>query len=52
MANDQSAAFIKKARELGAEDDPSAANLLMSRLARTPPEPKPAKNLKAKKPAK
>lgn len=48
----QSDAFIEKARELDAGEENSAADVLMGRLARTPPDPKPAKRPKAKKPAK
>ncbi|WAX94420.1 hypothetical protein N7E70_022535 [Aminobacter sp. NyZ550] len=36
----QSAAFIKKARELEADGEESAADELMKRLAKTPPEPR------------
>jgi hypothetical protein len=48
----QSERFIETAREIGADEDKSAADDLMIRLARTPPEPKPAHKPKAKKPAK
>lgn len=50
--SDQSAEFIRIAKEIGADRSPSAADQLMSRLARTPPDPNPAKKPKAKKPAK
>jgi hypothetical protein len=36
----QSKAIIKKAREIGADEDESAADGLLKRLARKPPEPK------------
>lgn len=49
---EQSKRFIEKARELEANDDDSKADMLMGRLARTPPDPKPAKKPKAKKPVK
>ena len=39
----QSEKFIEKARELGLGNmDASAADAVMGRLAKTPPEPKPA----------
>lgn len=50
--SEQSALFIEKAREVGADESQSLADLLLGRLARTPPGPKPAKKPKAKKPAK
>jgi hypothetical protein len=37
---EQSKAFIDKAREIEADEENSAADLLMGRLARTPPDPK------------
>ncbi|WP_181167166.1 MULTISPECIES: hypothetical protein [unclassified Mesorhizobium] len=37
---DQSAEFIRVAREHGADDEKSAADTLMGKLARTPPAPK------------
>ena len=41
---EQSKAFIEKAREIEADENHSAADKLMERLAKTPPEPrKPAK---------
>jgi hypothetical protein len=36
----QSKLFIEKAREIGADEDESAADELLKRLARKPPEPK------------
>ena len=45
---EQSKLFIQKAKELGA-DEPSAANVLMGRLAKTLPDPKPARKPKAAK---
>jgi hypothetical protein len=36
----QSKAFIEKAREIGADEDKSAVDELMKRLAKKPPEPK------------
>jgi hypothetical protein len=38
--DEQSRAFIKKAREIGADEDKSAADELMKRLASKPPQPK------------
>jgi hypothetical protein len=46
---EQSKLFKETAREIGADEDESAADLLMGRLARTPPDPKPAKKPKADK---
>jgi hypothetical protein len=37
---EQSRAFIEKAREIGADEDKSAADQLMGRLAKAPPEPR------------
>jgi hypothetical protein len=37
---EQSRAFIEKAREIGADEKRSAADKLMGRLAKTPPEPR------------
>jgi hypothetical protein len=37
---DQSRAFIEKAREIGADEDKSAADEVMRRLAKRPPEPR------------
>jgi hypothetical protein len=37
---EQSKDFIKKAREIGADEENSAADELMKRLAKTPPEPR------------
>jgi hypothetical protein len=37
---EQSRAFIKKAREIGADEDKSAADQLLGRLAKMPPQPK------------
>lgn len=37
---EQSKAFIEKAREIGADEKHSAADKLMERLAKTPPEPR------------
>ncbi len=37
---EQSKAFIKKAKEIGADEKHSAADKLMERLARTKPEPR------------
>jgi hypothetical protein len=36
----QSRAFIKKAREIGADEQRSAADELLGKLAKTPPEPR------------
>ena len=36
----QSRAFIEKAREIGADEEHSAADKLMERLAKTKPEPR------------
>lgn len=41
--------FIEAARELGCDEDTSAADALMGRLARTP-KPKPALKAKQDKP--
>jgi hypothetical protein len=38
--NEQSRAFVEKAREIGADEDKSAADELLARLAKTPPEPR------------
>ncbi len=38
----QSRAFIKKAREIGADEDLSRADELLGRLAGTPPQRKPS----------
>ena len=38
--DDQSKAFVEKAREIGADEEKSAADALMARLAKTPPEPR------------
>jgi hypothetical protein len=37
---EQSKLFIEKAREIGADEDKSAADDLMGRLAKIPPEPR------------
>lgn len=39
----QSAAFIAKAREIEADEERSASDELMKRMAETPPEPRPSK---------
>ena len=44
---EQSRAFIEKAREIGADENSSRAEELIGRLARSPPEPK-VKNAPAK----
>ncbi|RWK66853.1 hypothetical protein [Mesorhizobium sp.] len=46
--------FKEVARQIGADETSSAADALMGRLARTPPDhkPKPRGKAKAKKPAK
>ncbi|WGR90994.1 hypothetical protein MTX20_20455 [Bradyrhizobium sp. ISRA435] len=36
---EQSKAFIEKAREIGADEEKSAADELMGRLAKKPPKP-------------
>jgi hypothetical protein len=36
----QSKAFIEKAREIGADEDKSAADELLAHLAKKPPDPK------------
>jgi hypothetical protein len=38
--DEQSKLFIEKAREIGADEDKSAADKLIKRLAKTPPEPR------------
>jgi hypothetical protein len=40
---EQSRLFIEKAREIGADEDTSAADKLMEQLAKTLPEPHKAK---------
>lgn len=45
----QSAAFITKARELGADRDGAGADLLMGRLAKMKPAPRPQKKKSAPK---
>jgi hypothetical protein len=40
---EQSRLFIEKAREIGADEDKSAADALIGRLAKTPPEPRKSK---------
>jgi hypothetical protein len=42
MTPNQSKAFIKKAREIEADEEHSAADKLMERLAKTPKSRKPA----------
>jgi hypothetical protein len=37
---EQSRLFIKKAREIGADEQRSAADELLGKLAKTPPEPR------------
>lgn len=50
---DQSKAFIEMAKKVeAAEGSATAADALMGRLAKMPPEPKPIKKSKGKKPAK
>ena len=46
-ASAQHARFVEAAREAGADVDTSAADTLMGRLAKTPPEPKAAKKKKS-----
>jgi hypothetical protein len=41
---EQSKLFIKKAREIGADEERSAANELLGRLAKMPPEPRQKRN--------
>jgi hypothetical protein len=40
---EQSKLFVKKAREIGADEDNSAADELIGQLAKKPPEPKQRK---------
>jgi hypothetical protein len=40
----QSKLFIDKAREIGADEDKSAADEVIGRLAKTPPEPRKQKD--------
>jgi hypothetical protein len=40
---EQSKLFIEKAREIEADEDSSAADELMKRMAKTPPEPRKPK---------
>ena len=42
----QHARFLEAAREAGADAETSAADALMGKLAKTKPEPKPAKKIK------
>lgn len=44
----QHARFVEAAREAGADVDTSAADTLMGRLAKTPPEPKANKPSRVK----
>jgi len=37
---EQSALFMQKAREIGADEKRSAADMLMGQMAKTPPQPK------------
>lgn len=41
---EQSRAFIEKAREIGADEDRSAADDLLGKLAKRPPEPHKKEN--------
>jgi hypothetical protein len=41
---EQSRMFIKKAREIGADEEQSAADELIGRLAKEPPAPRPKKH--------
>jgi hypothetical protein len=43
---EQSRLFIKKAREIGADEERSRADELIKRLAKKPPEPRVRKNPK------
>jgi hypothetical protein len=45
---DQSAEFIRVAREHGADEEKSAADALMGKLVHMPPDPKPKPKPKAK----
>ncbi|UVK54926.1 hypothetical protein DBIPINDM_001406 [Mesorhizobium sp. AR02] len=49
---DQSAEFIRVAREIGADEDKSAADALLGKLAHMPPAPKPKSKTKGKAKAK
>jgi hypothetical protein len=40
--SEQSKRFIEKAREIGADEESSAADVLLGRLAKMPKEPRPA----------
>jgi hypothetical protein len=42
-AKEQSKLFIEKAREIGADEEKSAADELLGRLAKMPPEPRTKK---------
>jgi hypothetical protein len=44
---EQSNLFIKKAREIGADEQRSAADELLGKLAKTPPEPRTKKKRRA-----
>jgi hypothetical protein len=37
---EQSELFLKKAREIGADEEKSAADVLIGHMAKTPPEPR------------
>jgi hypothetical protein len=41
---EQSRLFIKKAREIGADEENSRADEVIGRLAKKPPEPRPRKH--------
>jgi hypothetical protein len=41
--NEQSKLFIKKAREIGADEERSISNELIGQLAKKPPEPRKKK---------
>ena len=49
---DQSAEFIRVAREIGADEDKSAADALLGKLAHMPPDPKKPKPKTTKRLAK
>ncbi|WP_129468809.1 MULTISPECIES: hypothetical protein [Mesorhizobium] len=52
MQADQSAEFIRVAREHGADGERSNADTLMGKLAHMPPDPKPKPKAKGKAKAK
>jgi hypothetical protein len=46
----QSKAFLEKAREIGADEKRSLADVLIGRMAKVPPQPKAKPKTKSEKP--